>query len=86
MVGLKRWSDASQLFERTGVLTPAGERAWSLALLHQQRWSEAQPLLSHLHQQDSSNAEVLHELIACNGKLGNLDDALRKRYFGINHF
>ncbi len=76
LVGSKRWSEASQLFEWVGVVTPAGERAWSLALLHQQRWGEAQPLLTHLHQRSPQDAEVLHELISCNGKLGNLDEAI----------
>jgi tetratricopeptide (TPR) repeat protein len=78
LVGLKRWREASQLFERVGIVTSAGERAWSLALLHQQRWSEAQPLLTDLHRQSPNDAEVLHELIACNGKLGNFDEAIRQ--------
>lgn len=78
LAGLKRWGEALQLFERVGVVTPAGERAWSLALLHQQRWSEAQPLLTHLHHRSPNDAEVLHELIACNGKLGNLDEAMQQ--------
>lgn len=78
LVGLRRWGDATELFERVGVMSAEGERAWSLALLHQQRWTEALPLLTHLHQREPANAEVLHELISCNGKLGHLEEALRQ--------
>lgn len=75
LVGLQRWNEAVQLLEQVGVATTEGERAWSVALLHQNRWSEAQPLLTHLHQESPSDTEILHELIACNGKLGFIDDA-----------
>ncbi len=40
---MRRWGEASRLFERVGALTPSGDRAWSLAPLHQERWSDALP-------------------------------------------
>jgi hypothetical protein len=53
LAGLERWADAELLFERIGAESLASQRAWSQALFHEQRWTEAQPLLSLLHQFDS---------------------------------
>lgn len=78
LAGLHRWTEAIQLFEFVGTATSEGERAWSIALLHQGRWSDAQPLLTHLHQRATTDPEILHELVACNGKLGNLDEAIQQ--------
>src|SRR5262245_41522614 len=49
LAGLRRWSEAVRLFEQVGSDSPASERAWSQALLHQERWSEAWPLLKRLN-------------------------------------
>lgn len=76
LAGLERWSDADRLFERFGADSFASQRAWSQALLHEERWTEALPLLSQLDKQFPDDGEILHELCACEAKLGYFDEAV----------
>src|SRR5213078_2730388 len=71
LAGLARWPEAARVFDKIGAEQPAGQRAWSLSLLHTQRWSEALPLLIELHEQRPLDADILHELAACYSQLGD---------------
>jgi tetratricopeptide (TPR) repeat protein len=77
LAGLGRWADADRLFEQIGPISIGGHRAWAKALLHEQRWIEALPLLVELTHQLPDDADLLHELAGCQGKLGYYDDAIR---------
>jgi len=76
LAGLEQWSEAARIFERIGTDSVASQRAFSQALLHQERWSEALPLLTRLGKLFPDDADVLHELTACQAKLGLLDEAI----------
>lgn len=73
LAGLERWGDAAQIFEAVGGDDPESQRAWSLALLHLKHWSEALPLLIELRKHRPDDPEILHELAACHGQLGEYD-------------
>jgi tetratricopeptide (TPR) repeat protein len=76
LAGLGRWIDAERLFEQNGPVSTESQHAWAKALLHQQRWSEALPLLLELNRQLPSDADVLHEMASCQGQLGFFDQAI----------
>lgn len=73
LTGLERWGDAARIFERVGGDDPESQRAWSQTLLHLKHWSEALPLLIELHKRFPNDAEILHELAACYGQLGEFE-------------
>lgn len=77
LAGLSRWSEASRLFDAVGTDSIAGQRAWVQALLHEERWSEALPLLIRLGNLSPDDPDLLHELAACEFKLGYFDEAVR---------
>jgi tetratricopeptide (TPR) repeat protein len=77
LVGLGMWSEAERLFEQIGAESAASQKAWSQALLHQERWSEAVALLTRLNDIDPDDPELLHELAVCQSKLGFFDEALK---------
>lgn len=77
LAGLRRWTEANRLFEQSGVISAASQRAWAEALLHEQRWTEALPLLNELNREFPDDADVLHELAGCQGHLGFFDEAIR---------
>ena len=76
LAGLGRWNDAERMFELSGVVSLEGQRAWAQALLFQERWTEALPLLAEVYRQSPKDADVLHELAACQGQLGYFDEAV----------
>ena len=76
LVGLQRWQEVTRVYDRIGTDTAEGQRAWSQALLHQQRWTAALPLLQHLHELAPCDPDILHELAACHGQLGDFDEAI----------
>ncbi len=51
--------------------------SWATAYLSLQQWSRALPLLQRLHEQQPENADILHELAACQAQLGQYDEALK---------
>ena len=76
LAGLQRWSEAERLFDRIGGESFASRRAWSQALLHERRWNEALPLLTRLNEQAPHDPDILHELCACEAKLGYFDESI----------
>lgn len=77
LAGLRHWSEANRLFEQTGVVSIASQRAWAESLLHEERWTEALPLLVELNRNLPRDGDLLHELSSCQGHLGFLDEATR---------
>lgn len=76
LAGLERWSEATRLFDRIGADSIAARRAWSLALVHEERWTEALPLLARLSEQFPDDSDVLFELASCEGNLGYFEEAI----------
>jgi tetratricopeptide (TPR) repeat protein len=72
-----RFAEAIHIFQAVGVETEEEIHDLAHAYLTLQRWSDALPLLNDLRRRDPDHANVLHELAACQTKLGMLDDALR---------
>lgn len=70
------YAEAIQIFERVGGATPEEMHAWAKAHLSLQQWGEALPLLKALRTRVPDNADVLHELAACQVKLGLREEAL----------
>lgn len=76
-VDLGQPAAAIDLFERVGAADPEAMHDWARALLHQQQWTAALPVLEYLETTGVDRADVLHELAACRAKLGNYDGALQ---------
>lgn len=76
LAGLERWSEAARLFDRIGADSTAAQRAWSLALVHEERWNEALPLLARLSEVSPDDTDVLFELASCEGNLGYVEEAI----------
>ncbi|MGE5191412.1 MAG: tetratricopeptide repeat protein, partial [Deltaproteobacteria bacterium] len=76
LAGLGRWSEAGVIFDRLGAGSPASQRAWSQVLLHQERWSNALPLLRRLNERSADDPDLLHELSACEAKLGHFNESI----------
>lgn len=76
LAGQQQWEHAARIFEKVGSDGPASERAWSQALLHLNRWSEALPLLLELRKTRPDDAALLHELAACHGQLADYEAAV----------
>lgn len=68
---------AISIFERVGASEPQDLHAWAKALLQQEQWSQALPLLEFIEPTGIDRADVLHELAACRMKVGNADQALK---------
>jgi tetratricopeptide (TPR) repeat protein len=77
LAGLGRWEEAGQLFDRFGAESPAARRAWSQALLHAERWTEALPLLTFLSASSPHDGDLLHELAACQARLGYFPESIQ---------
>lgn len=71
-----QWSIAIRMFEKHGAATAPELHAWAEALLHRQQWSEARPVLRRVLELEPHNPDALHEMTACQAKLGLLDEAL----------
>jgi Tfp pilus assembly protein PilF len=71
-----QWSIAIRMFEKAGAATARDLHAWAEALLHRQQWSEARSVLRRVLELEPHNRDALHEMTACEAKLGRLDDAL----------
>ena len=67
---------ALNIFDRVGASEPQDVHALAKALLHQERWSQALPLLEFVEPTGIDRADVLYELAACRMKLGAVDRAL----------
>jgi predicted Zn-dependent protease len=67
---------ALDIFDRVGASEPQDMHAVAKALLHQERWSQALPLLEFVETTGIDRADVLYELAACRMKLGAVDQAL----------
>lgn len=76
LVALQQWPQAIRLFAQTGAGTNDELRAWATALLHQQQWREALPLLERLAANGSNDADMLRDLTVCRYQLGQADAAL----------
>ncbi len=76
-VELGRWSDAIDEFQRYGAASPQELHALAISLLHLEQWSQAQPVLEHVVRLAPSDADALHELAGCQGKLGKFQAALQ---------
>ncbi len=72
-----RSQEAIVLFERVGASEPQDLHAWAKALLQQEQWSLAIPLLEYVDKSGIDHADVVHEIAACYAKLGNFDKALK---------
>lgn len=70
------YQTAIKIFEAVGAANAVEIHAWARAYLSVHQWSNALPLLTDLRQRDRENADVLHELAACQAKLGMLEEAL----------
>lgn len=68
---------AIDIFERVGASRPEEMHAWAKALLQQEKWSLALPLLEFVEKKGIDKADVLHELAACRVKIGDFDNALK---------
>src|SRR5436190_17506960 len=77
LAGLERWTEAGRLFDRIGADSFASQRAWAQSLLHEQRWTEALPLLTRLNELSPDDGDILHELCACQGQLGYFDESIQ---------
>jgi tetratricopeptide (TPR) repeat protein len=67
---------AITIFEAVGVANAEEIHSWARAYLSVHQWSSALPLLKDLRSRDHEDADVLHELAACQAKLGMLEEAL----------
>ncbi len=67
---------AITLFERVGASEPQDLHAWAKALLQQEQWTMALPLLEYVQKSGVDHADVLHEIAACCVKVGSFDKAL----------
>lgn len=76
LVGLGRYPAAIQIFETVGANSVDELHAWASAHLHLEQWSNAVPLLELAREKQPSNVDILHELAACQAKLGRLNDAI----------
>lgn len=77
-VGLRRYRDALTIYDKLGTDSLAGQRAWAEALLREQRWTDALPLLREVDQKRPADPDVLHELAACAVQAGEFDEGVRK--------
>jgi tetratricopeptide (TPR) repeat protein len=77
LVGLQRWAEAGRLFEFIGADSFVSQRAWSIVLLHEERWTEALPLLTRLNELAPDDGDILHELCACEGHLGYFEESIQ---------
>jgi tetratricopeptide (TPR) repeat protein len=66
---------AIALFEQAGAQDARELHAWARALVQQQQWSAAAPLLERVLAARIDQADVLLELTACRAKLGEFADA-----------
>ncbi|MBM80089.1 MAG: hypothetical protein CMJ78_05785 [Planctomycetaceae bacterium] len=76
LAGMERWVEATELFEVSGAAEPDEVHIWATALLHQQQWKDALPLLQETLNHQPNNADALHEVTACHMQLGNHEAAL----------
>lgn len=76
LVALGRPAEAISLFDRVGVASAEDVHACARALLMQERWSLALPLLARAVQMKPDDSDALYELTACRVRLGMFDEAL----------
>ncbi len=76
LVRLGRFDEALRIYTSVGVESIEDWHAMAKALLHQQRWSEARPLLERVRESSPSDPDVLHELAACLANLKQFKPAL----------
>ena len=77
LVGSGDHRNALRIFEQIGAANPEELHAWAKAYLSLEQWSRALPLLTGLHEIVPHDADVLHELAACQAQLGMYDDAMK---------
>ena len=63
---------AIRIFEAVGAANAEEIHSWAKAYLSVHQWSSALPLLKDLRARNHEDADVLHELAACQAKLGML--------------
>ncbi len=76
LVDLGDFRRAARIFETVGAANAAEIHSWAGAYLSLQQWGDALPLLKDLRGRDAKNPDVIHELAACQAKLGMLEEAL----------
>ena len=77
LVALGDWTGAIRLYEQVGAATTDDLHALTTALLHLEQWGAALPVLKMLSEELPDEADVLHELAACQAKLGQYEDGLK---------
>lgn len=76
LVDTGHFQSAIRIFETVAAAEPEELHAWAKAYLSVHQWSNALPLLKQLRNLDRDTPDVLHELAACQAKLGKLTEAL----------
>ena len=67
---------AAGIFEAVGAANAEEIHSWAKAYLSMQQWGDALALLKDLRSRNPNDPDVLHELAACQAKLGMLEEAL----------
>lgn len=85
LVRLGRSADAVRQFDQTGAATADDLHAWAQALMLEQQWSFAVPLLKRVLDLEPKHSDALREISACRVQLGLFDEALdsAKKYAEI---
>jgi len=76
LVDLGQSADAIRLFEKVGYSDNDELHAYAQAMLRQQQWAQALPILEQLLQKDSKNVDLLYEIAVCRASLGFINAAL----------
>lgn len=76
LVEIGDYRRAAGIFEAVGAADATEIHSWASAYLSLQQWGDALPLLKDLRKRDAANPDVIHELAACQAKLGLLEEAL----------
>lgn len=76
LVEMGQADEALTIFETTSAADFDELHAWTKALLINQQWTRALPMLVRLQALQPKNADVLHEITTCRIRLGLLAEAL----------
>ncbi|MCA9048464.1 MAG: hypothetical protein KDA89_07030 [Planctomycetaceae bacterium] len=79
------FQNAIDIFKAVGAADTKELHAWARAYLSLEQWANALPLLQDLKSRDDQDADVLHELAACQAKLGKLEEALQTAQELLHH-
>ena len=68
--------EALRLFDIVKASNAAESHAWAKALMMEQQWASAAPLLKQVVAETPNNADAWYELTSCRVRMGNLKSAL----------